>query len=379
MRAMLALMLSKLDDYPVHQTCVPVSVPATTDRNSYDRYWFNGYDRDGDFYFGIALCRYPNLGILDGAFSIVRGGEQHAFHCSRRMPDEPTELTIGPLTLEILEPMGATRLVLDDNETGLAADLTLTPRTAAVEEGRQTLIRDSRAVMDSTRFAQWGRWEGEITYGGQHLPVSATTTMGTKDRSWGIRPVGDPAPPGAPPTEFTGIFFLWSPIHWEDRCTHYLVFEEPDGRQWHTDVMVVPVHDDGPPPVVDPDVRVLAGATHVLDYEPGTRRARAAHLGLVDHDGRAIEIDLEPLICFRMKGIGYTHPVWGHGMWKGELAMAGESWREEDLDPMAPENQHIQQVVRATSGGKQGIGVLEQIAFGPHHRYGFKELLDPAR
>jgi hypothetical protein len=46
---------------------------------------------------------------------------------------------------------------------------------------------------------------------------------------------------------------------------------------------------------------------------------------------------------------------------------------------MAIENQHIQQVVRATSGGKQGIGVLEQIAFGPHHRYGFKELLDPAR
>jgi hypothetical protein len=25
------------------------------------------------------------------------------------------------------------------------------------------------------------------------------------------------------------------------------------------------------------------------------------------------------------------------------------------------------------------VGVLEQIAFGPHTRYGFKELLDPAR
>jgi hypothetical protein len=25
-----------------------------------------------------------------------------------------------------------------------------------------------------------------------------------------------------------------------------------------------------------------------------------------------------------------------------------------------------------------GVGVLEQLAFGLHHRYGFKELLDPA-
>ena len=30
-------------------------------------------------------------------------------------------------------------------------------------------------------------------------------------------------------------------------------------------------------------------------------------------------------------------------------------------------------------GDEVGVGVLEQIAFGPHARYGFKEFLDPAR
>jgi len=35
---------------------------------------------------GAAL--YPNLGILDCGFSIVRDGEQHAFHASRRAPLE---------------------------------------------------------------------------------------------------------------------------------------------------------------------------------------------------------------------------------------------------------------------------------------------------
>ena len=93
-------------------------------------------------------------------------------------------------------------------------------------------------------------------------------------------------------------------------------------------------------------------------------------------NGEREDIDLEPLLCFRMKGIGYMHPTWGHAMWKGELAIGGESWRCDDVDPAAFENQHIQQVVRARSGDMVGIGVLEQISFGPHDRYGFKEILD---
>ena len=35
-------MLSKGDDYPIHQTSEPIAY-AGTDRNFYDRYFFNGY------------------------------------------------------------------------------------------------------------------------------------------------------------------------------------------------------------------------------------------------------------------------------------------------------------------------------------------------
>ncbi len=58
--------------------------------------------------------------------------------------------------------------------------------------------------------------------------------------------------------------------------------------------------------------------------------------------------------------------------------MGGESWKCDDLEPMALENQHIQQVVRARMGDQVGVGVLEQICLGPHATYGFKEFLDPA-
>ena len=32
-------MLSKFDDYPIHQSAEPVAHPTTSDRNVYDRYW----------------------------------------------------------------------------------------------------------------------------------------------------------------------------------------------------------------------------------------------------------------------------------------------------------------------------------------------------
>jgi hypothetical protein len=119
---------------------------------------------------------------------------------------------------------------------------------------------------------------------------------------------------------------------------------------------------------------------HQIEYVPGTRRAARAALALIARDGERIDLQLEPLICFRMKGIGYTHPEWGHGCWKGELAIGGESWKSADLDPMAYDNQHIQQVMRVTRSDRseQGVGVMEQLAFGPYPRYGFQELLDPA-
>jgi hypothetical protein len=271
-------------------------------------------------------------------------------------------------------------VVLGDNETGIACDLTFEPRTANVQEGRQTLHRGARVMMDATRFDQFGRWKGEIRYAGQSLRIDPTRVYGTKDRSWGVRPVGMQDPGGAPSYELPQIFFLWAPLQWKNRCTLVGVFEDAQGRMWHWDGAIVPAYAAAEeiPGVEDPRTQHLLAVEHRLTYARGTRRAAAAEITMIEPGNVRSVITLEPLLCFRMKGIGYTHPEWGHGMWKGELALAGESWRCDDLDPMAFDNQHIQQVVRARCGKEEGIGVLEQICFGPHARYGFKDFLDPA-
>lgn len=375
-------MLSRFDDYPIHQTPEPIAQPASSDRNVYDRYWFNGYARDGEFYFGVGMGVYPNRGIIDCGLSIVRDGVQHAFHGSARMPAEHGAAHCGPFRIDVVEPMKRIRVTLDPNETGMACQLEFVARTACVEEGRQTKhATNGRLIMDATRFAQFGTWKGSLTYAGITLRIDPARVLGTKDRSWGIRPVGEPEPGGAPGGNLPQFFFLWSPIHWANRCTHFGYFADADGRAWHQDGAIVPVYDspDAIPGVTDPGTEIVPDLGARIVYEPGTRRATSAEIDLVRRGGERLTIQLEPLLCFRMKGIGYMHPEWAHGWWKGESAVAGESWRTADLDPLAIENIHIQQVVRARLGDEEGVGVLEQMSLGPHRPSGFTEFLDGAR
>ncbi len=96
-------------------------------------------------------------------------------------------------------------------------------------------------------------------------------------------------------------------------------------------------------------------------------------------EGDIRTIRLDPILKFQMKGLGYFHPTWGQGMWKGELEIGGESFDPKQLDPLAPENIHVQQVVRASDGSRSGAGVLEQVCIGPYAPSGFREFLDGAK
>lgn len=372
-------MLTRFDDYPIHQTAEPVAHTASSDRCTYDRFWYNGHDRDGAFYFGLALCRYPNLGIMDCAFSLAVGSKQYAFHGSRRAPSEPTETVVGPFSIDILEPMGRHRVRLLPNDTGIECDLIFTPCTGAIEEGRQTRRNDRFVAMDVTRLDQFGHWQGVICYHGQRLEVDQRQTPGIKDRSWGIRPVGERYSGGAPLGEINGTHFLWLPLQWQDRCTIASCFENHRGEQWHTDQFIVPRSDNYQEQAAHPGVEQWQGqVTYALQFHPGTRRARAATVTMQDLSGKRLDIELEPLLMHRMKGLGYQHPEWGHGKWHGELVIGGEQWDNNELDPLTLENVHVQQVVRARCGDDVATGVLEQLHIGPHPGLGFSDWFDGA-
>ncbi len=371
-------MLSRLDDFPIHQTPDPVTRPGEPHPNFYDRYWFNGYDRDGAFYFGVAMGLYPNRRVMDCAFSLVRDGVQHSFHASRLAPDDPSETEVGPFRIEVVEPMRLLRVSLAPNETGIEAQLLFRPRTACIEEPRSPMRRDRRLVMDTTRFTQFGTWEGHVVADGERTEIAPDRVCATRDRSWGIRPVGEPI--GGKPAGDGQFFFFWAPLQFDDVCTHAGSFETADGQPWDNFAHVVPAYakPEEIPGVEDPDAKRLLAVRHVMEFQPGTRWASRADLELVAPSGESPVITIEPILRFNMLGIGYVHPEWGHGIWKGELEIAGESWKSDELDPLDVRHRHVQQVVKARWGDREGVGVLEQIVFGPYDRYGFEGHMDGA-
>lgn len=371
-------MLTSHDEFLIHQTPDPLSQPATTDPNFYDRYWFNGYDQDGAFYFGIALGLYPNRRVMDASFSIVRDGIQTSVHASRLAPDDRAETRVGPIRVEVIEPMRSLRVIVERGEVDVEADLVFRPRTACVEELRSPLKRDRRILMDTTRFTQFGTWEGVVEADGKRTHVSPETTRATRDRSWGTRPVGEPA--GGRPIGEPQIFFFWAPLHFDDVCTHAATFETSDGTAWDNHARILPAYakPDELPAIEDPGTRNFLGVRHEIEWQPGTRWAKRTELTLLAPDGNDEVITVEPILRFHMHGLGYVHPDWGHALWKGDLAVGGEQWALDDIDPLDMRFRHVQHVVRARWGERTGVGVLEQIVFGAYPRYGFEGHMDGA-
>jgi hypothetical protein len=375
-------MLNKMDDFPIHQTPEPLAQPATSDRNFYDRTWFNGYSPDGEWYFGIGMAIYPHRGVLDCAFSVVqRGGRQHSFFGSRRAPLERTEMQVGPFRIHVHEPMRRTRVVLDDNKTGLSCDLTFSARTMPTQEDRQTLWNGTRRVMDATRFDQFGRWSGLIRHPDGEIKVEETSCLGTKDRSWGIRGVGEPETGGAPQGSPAGIFFLWAPLIWEDHASNAIFFDGTKGERFFNEGMTTPFYENEKaiPETSLPTEQRMQRVEHRLRYQPGSRWIDSAEIDLIDLQKNVRTISFEPVLRFHMRGLGYHHPHWIQGAWQGELEIAGESFDPLTLDPLKPENFHVQQVSRVSDGQRSGIGALEHVCFGPYAPYGFQEFSDGAR
>ena len=155
-------MITSFDDYLIHQTPQALAHVGTTDSNAYDRYFLEGFIADGSLMFGGAFGLYPNRDVTDGAFSVSVEGTQYSLFASARAPTERGESRVGPLRIEIIHPMRALRLLVDDHERGFFADLRFDASTGVIDEGRQTLTDGPRTSVDLTRYSQLGTWSGVI-------------------------------------------------------------------------------------------------------------------------------------------------------------------------------------------------------------------------
>lgn len=367
-------MLTKGDEYPIHQLPEPVAT-AGSDRNFYDRFFFNGYSPDGSVFFAAAMGVYPHLNIIDGAVSILRDGKQSSVHVSRPLGMERMDMHAGPLSVEVAEPLKKIHLKLSETE-GIALDVQFTGRAFPIEEPRFTYRQGPRMLIDCTRMTQNGHWTGSASIDGTEIDIQSWA--GTRDRSWGTRPIGARDAQPLVPAQMPQFYWIWTPLNFENLSVFFHVNDDRDGNAWNKkSVLVMDGSGQG-------DEMVMSQPRMDITYASGTRRMASATLEVQDPSGRDHEVSFEPLGKFLMKGIGYGHPEWRHGAHHGEqLAITREDLSPDTAPWQKPDNLHIQEIVRAVHKGPSGetstgMGTFEQLFLGPHTPSGFKDLLDPA-
>jgi hypothetical protein len=363
-------MLTRADDYPIHQRPEPIAT-AGTDRNFYDRYFFNAQSPDGSRFLAAALGVYPHLNVMDAAICWMENGKQHSVFASRVLNMERMDTRVGPIQVEVVEPLQRLRVRLSETD-GLAADLLFVGRHAPIEEPRFTWRQGPRTIMDVTRMTQATSVSGSVTVGGTRIGTEGW--LGTRDRSWGIRPIGAAdAQPIAPPTP-PQFFWLWAPLNFAGHALFFHSNDDESGTPWNRSAVLVDLASGAE--------TKLGSPAFTLPMRPGTRRAASALLTGQTADG-PVTVRLVPGSEFHMHGIGYGHPRFGHGSWRGETDLQSEPFDTRAADPASPLNAHIQALVaaelRLPSGTvHKGSGVLEQLFIGPHAPSGFKELFDLA-
>jgi hypothetical protein len=362
-------MLTPADDYPLHQTPEPMAYPGS-DRNFYDRFFFNGYSADGAVFFAAALGVYPQLNIMDASFSLSYEGRQYNLRCSKEMMGDRLALSIGPLRVEIVKPMQETRITLADNEGGLTGTLTATARHQPIEEPRFTRRQGTRLMMDLTRATQNIDWHGTLDLRGKKIDMAGC--RGTRDRSWGIRQVGagDPQAPVPPaPQQF---YWLWTPCNFDQAAFFCHTNDDGAGDSWNRKA----VFDD----FANGRRLEVSQIEFTTDYQTDTRRVSGLTL-----EGAGLRAEFTPMArMFYMQGLGYIHPEWNHGMHHGALRVGFDEIElaagEAQLKSGKMENLHVQtlsEVALAVDGvTHKGQGVIEQLFIGPHAPSGFQDLVD---
>eukprot|EP00924_Labyrinthula_sp_SR-Ha-C_P014590 snap_masked-scaffold_34-processed-gene-2.4-mRNA-1 protein AED:1.00 eAED:1.00 QI:0/0/0/0/1/1/2/0/922 len=272
---------------------VMASVPKSTldDLNLYDRFFLNGYgyDATGDtIMFALALGVYPNRGVVDASFSVLRRGVQHNVR-NRRCFEPSTDLAhlvvslnefntykllggakeyaktqssayslkVGNIEIDIEEPLK--RMKLNVSSPKVTCSLQL----SALQSFQSTLLEPSFNMnvpgigdMSYSRLTQFVCWKGAVNLIDDAYELQITEELnfvGIKDRSYGIRPHREKLSRlkaqlvSFPLTRMllnsreykNSFFWLWLPLNLGSGAVHFFVQQDMYGKDQNRDLQVL--------------------------------------------------------------------------------------------------------------------------------------------
>jgi hypothetical protein len=320
--------LTKMDEYPRHQIGGTFDSVQSDSVHWNDGFYFTLGDEATGATMFAAIRLYPNTDVIDGFACVTFEGRQHNLRWSRRLRPRIDDISVGPLSLHIIEPLQILRLQCVDNEYGITFDLMWEGLHEPYLEDRIVRYAGGRKVYDRTNFDQCCSVTGTISIPGHTFNVNADTWVGVRDHSWGMGRTGGGASSAIAPDNSRDprrgfAMRQWTMVRMPDRVMFWQFHLQADGNFDPLEAVVIPL-DRSQPQWSYVDAK--ASAVRVQ----GLPRAEQTHVSLTRPDGIIDRFELTPVSSpVYLQGGGYHDGFTdrlGRGVYRGENHHEGEIW-----------------------------------------------------
>lgn len=372
--------LTDLDETLNHQIVDTFATVVTPDHSWTEKIWVALIRKDGGMGIDFGMGRYHNRGIMDGFAAVSRGAEQWTVRGSRELREDPTELTVGPLTYEIVDPLHQVRFELAKNDIQpIAFDFTFTSVLPPFFEQRHREREEDgfRVGGDIIRYHQCGKPSGWVELEGERIDITPEDWWVVRDHSWGTRlDVGLNNPDIRPSGIFGASNFGQDEF---SHCWTPFTLRSPSGElvSYHIHHMSKRgkvFYSSGFRNLPDGSQEKISRIRPELSFDDRTRRLLGGrlHFDMLQGDTRTVEIEvvgtsgvhLGPALYLGFRGRK-------HGAWRGKLDVEGEKFDNTlDVETLKEIHQLRDCPIRVTEGDWTGYGIMETIMHGEHPKLG---------
>jgi hypothetical protein len=314
--------MTGLDEYLIHNYPQPVRVMWTTDPRAYERLWFTSQDEVGELLVMIGLGFYPNLGTVEAYAIVNHRGHHTTVRAHRSLGDDRTDMRVGPINFEIVEPFKEWRLTLDDNPYGISYDLRwFDTKRSMFHRIAPGHINHGRVGGETAGYETFGEQAGWVKVGEETFAIERDSYRGSRDHHWGVRDgVGGPG------------HFMGSRHGMSGQWVEF-----PEWSVWLNRIL----YNLGDP---RPGAGTILARTHRLRFEPDTNLLQAGEVDLLLASGdtktlsfRRLGQQVAYLRCGMYGGPNGGTPygdIW-QGMYVGEDIVSGETFDTNDPEVRA--------------------------------------------
>ncbi len=323
-------MISKMDEWLIHQVPRPIQQVHSDSMHWQDRFYFNFMTRDGESAGLLGLGAFPNMGGMQGILNLVHRDRLYCVNYFRPLDNDRERIRFPNLEVEILEPLETWRIRLNEARHDIDLALTFQGRGSPFPFQPIYWEKDGATVWDQYHYTQAGTYQGGIGISEERLD----DLIGIRDRSWGIRDMQNLD------------FWIWISVNFPSFWITAWLSEDGQGNRICLDGAITRLET--------PERRQkITDMEYDIEFEPGAKEPSRSRFVLRTDDGSAIPLEARARATIHVT------------LQEGVYALDDpETRRELNASTMI-----LDQAQRFSCEGEEGVGLIEYFVLGGCSRY----------